>query len=95
MTNSAQFMRYIAFLLQVEPTKQDLFNSTVHHTGQVDTPAIFDKNSVLFEKLMRATATEPELLTRIHKLQSRVEQSIIPVEFKALWQVFSRFVPQK
>lgn len=95
MANSAQFMRYIAFLLQVEPTKQDLFNSTVHHTGQGDTPAIFDKNSVLFEKLMRATATEPELLIRIHKLQSRVEQSIIPDEFKALWQVFSRFVPQK
>lgn len=82
-------------LLHIDPSKQDLMNSLekggVEGTGSV----FFTKDSVIYEKLMRAAALSPELLERIDRLQAQVDERIIPDEFKTLWGVFSSFVPSK
>lgn len=95
LENGAQFMSYISMLLQIDPSKQDLMNSSGRQLGQGDDSVFFSKDSVIYEKLMRAAALRPELLERIDRLQAQVDEKIIPDEFKMLWNVFSSFVPSK
>ncbi|MEI9786801.1 phospholipase D family protein [Moellerella wisconsensis] len=95
LENSSQFMSYISLLLQIEPSKQDLMTLTTQQIGAGVGSLFFSQNSVIYEKLMKAAAINPELLARIERLQSQVDAKIIPDEFKTLWRVFSTFVPSK
>ncbi len=95
LENTSQFMSYISMLLQVNPTKQDLIMSANRQSNNGSGDEFFTKNSVIFEKLMRSAALNPELLERIDKLQTQVDEKIIPDEFKTLWNVFSQLIDQK
>lgn len=95
LANSSQFMDYISMLLQINPSKQDLFDSQTHQNSNGVSAELFDSDSVIFEKLMRAAAVTPELFERIDKLQSQVDESIIPQQFKKLWCVFSQLIEKK
>ncbi|ABV86595.1 phospholipase D family protein [Shewanella pealeana] len=95
LENGSQFMSYIAMLLHIDPSKQDLMNSARKELGEGAGSMFFSKDSVIYEKLMRAAALSPELLERIDRLQAQVDEKIIPDEFKLLWDVFSSFVPSK
>lgn len=95
LENRAQFMSYIAMLLHIDPSKQDLMNSLQKGGVEGAGSVFFTKDSVIYEKLMRAAALSPELLERIDRLQAQVDERIIPDEFKTLWGVFSSFVPSK
>ena len=95
LENRAQFMSYIAMLLHIDPSKQDLMNSLEKGGVEGAGSVFFTKDSVIYEKLMRAAALSPELLERIDRLQAQVDERIIPDEFKTLWGVFSSFVPSK
>ncbi|EHK2870872.1 phospholipase D family protein [Vibrio parahaemolyticus] len=95
LENRSQFMSYIAMLLHIDPSKQDLMNSAGKGDGEGAGGLFFTKDSVIYEKLMRAAALSPDLLERIDRLQAQVDEKIIPDEFKTLWGVFSSFVPSK
>lgn len=71
-------------------------NSAGKGDGEGAGVVLFTKDSVIYEKLMRAAALSPDLLERIDRLQAQVDEKIIPDEFKTLWGgVFSSFVPSK
>ncbi|WP_415844057.1 phospholipase D family protein [Vibrio vulnificus] len=95
LENRSQFLSYIAMLLHIDPSKQDLMNSASKGDGEGAGGVFFTKDSVIYEKLMRAAALSPDLLERIDRLQAQVDEKIIPDEFKTLWGVFSSFVPSK
>ncbi|EGR0268656.1 phospholipase D family protein [Vibrio alginolyticus] len=95
LENRSQFMSYISMLLHIDPSKQDLMNSAGKGDGEGAGVVLFTKDSVIYEKLMRAAALSPDLLERIDRLQAQVDEKIIPDEFKTLWGVFSSFVPSK
>lgn len=95
LENRSQFMSYIAMLLHIDPSKQDLMNSAAKGDGEGAGSVFFTKDCVIYEKLMRAAALSPDLLERIDRLQAQVDEKIIPDEFKTLWDVFSTFVPSK
>ena len=95
LENRAQFMSYIAMLLHIDPSKQDLMNSLEKGGVEGAGSVFFTKDSVIYEKLMRAAALSPELLERIDRLQAQVDERIIPDEFKTLWGVLNSFVPSK
>lgn len=95
LDNASQFMSYISMLLQINPSKEDLMCSISNQSSVGSGDNFFAKDSVIFEKLMSAAATEPELLVRINKLKMQIDEKIIPKEFKALWSVFSQLVEPK
>ena len=91
--NRSQFLEYIAFLLLIDPDKQDLFTHADRQLGESSVEAILSKDSVIYEKLLKAAATSPETLERIDRLQAQADQAIIPEEFTMLWRVFSQLLP--
>jgi hypothetical protein len=53
---------------------------------------MFREESIIFEKLMKAAANHPDLLTRIDTLQQQLDPKVIPDDFKSLWRIFGQFV---
>lgn len=95
LENRSQFMSYISMLLHIDPSKQDLMTCVGNGDGESAGSVFFTRDSVIYEKLMRAAALSPDLLARIDRLQTQVDEKLIPDEFKMLWGVFSSFVPSK
>ena len=88
----SQFIHYLSMMLDIQPNKVGLYEPSQSPGSSSEEGNMFQEESVIFEKLMKAAATHPDLLKRIDTLQQQLDPIVIPDDFKSLWRVFSQFV---
>jgi hypothetical protein len=92
--DSSQFISYLSMMLNTQPETLDLFRLSEGLGKASKEKNFFEKDGVVFEKLMQAAANNPTLLSRIETLKQKLDPNVIPDDFESLWRVFSHFVPR-
>jgi hypothetical protein len=90
--SQSQFIHYLSMMLDIQPNKVGLYDPNNSADGSSEESNMFREESIIFEKLMKAAANHPDLLTRIDTLQQQLDPKVIPDDFKSLWHIFGQFV---
>jgi len=90
--SQSQFIHYLSMMLDIQPNKVGLYDPNNSADGSSEESNMFREESIIFEKLMKAAANHPDLLTRIDTLQQQLDPKVIPDDFKSLWRIFGQFV---
>lgn len=100
-----KFFQYLGFLLDENPSKEDLLaradHDTGHNSSQENGAAGFWVNLPVFERLMLAASRSPRKLADVDEIVRRLVNSgedgttVVPNEFLSFWEAFRAVIPEK
>jgi len=103
ISNTANFFKYIRFLLAENYWEEDLaFSNNEKFFNKSGLGYSFSDEEPLYENMLKAVSRNPEKLDEIKKVMERLKnegekekRSIIPEDFEALWNMFEEIRRKK